>query len=135
MVERIFAEALEARGTDWDVIAALYATLHKGALPANPCGCPCGVPLRSTTPRLHVTSCEPSKVASSPCASIGGADMSAVAAAAAELLPGPAVETGFRKLLDALPDTAIDAPKAPVIVSNSAHASYVHDTCQHSELN
>jgi hypothetical protein len=30
IIERIFAEALEARGTDWDAIAALYAALHKG---------------------------------------------------------------------------------------------------------
>jgi hypothetical protein len=46
------------------------------------------------------------------------ADASLDIAAVAELLPGSALEPGFRKLLDALPDTAIDAPRAPVIVSD-----------------
>lgn len=39
-------------------------------------------------------------------------------ATAAELLASAPLEGGFRQLLDALPDTAIDAPKAPSIVSN-----------------
>ena len=50
-------------------------------------------------------------------ATLAYTDISWDIAAAAELLPGSALETGFRKLLDALPDTAIDAPRAPVIVS------------------
>jgi predicted RNA polymerase sigma factor len=33
IVERMFAEAMEARGTDWAAIGALYATLHKGGAP------------------------------------------------------------------------------------------------------
>lgn len=31
VVERLFGEALEARGTDWAAVGALFVALHKGA--------------------------------------------------------------------------------------------------------
>ena len=31
LVERLFAEALDARGTDWATVSALHAALHAGA--------------------------------------------------------------------------------------------------------
>lgn len=52
-------------------------------------------------------------------------DLVSSAAAAAELLPSAELEAGFRKMLDALPDTAIDAPKAPVIVSSHLQKNYL----------